>query len=74
MVIDGLRAEAEPYSYDIIKGSKVEKLERDSRRADRLKKKLEVCEARPVRKPSRPGTCRVKQVKVREYKRCLPRR
>lgn len=73
-VIDQLRSEAEPYSYDIIKGYKLEELKRDSRRAVRLGKKLEACESRPTRPPSRPGKCRVRTVEVREHTRCPPRR
>jgi len=72
-VIEGLQEEADPYSYAIVKKYKVKALERDSRRASRLTKKLDKCEATPRRAPSRPGVCRRKTVKVREYLRCLPR-
>ena len=72
-VIEGLQEEADPYSYTIVKKYKVEALQRDSRRATRLTKKLEDCEATPRRAPSRPGICRRKTVKVRKYSRCPPR-
>ncbi len=72
-VIEGLQEEADPYSYTILKKYKVEALQRDSRRATRLTKKLDECEATPRRAPSKPGVCRIKTVEVREYRRCLPR-
>ncbi len=72
-IIDQLRREAEPFNFDVIKRSRVESLQRDSRRAVRLGKKLETCEARPVRLPSRPGVCAVKSVSVKSYERCPPR-
>ncbi len=73
MVIEGLREEAEPYGYDIIKEYKIEALQRDSRRAERLGKKLEECQDLPRRLPSRPGVCRTKRVHVDSHWRCLPR-
>lgn len=75
MVIDGLRAEAEPYSYDIIKGYKLEALQRDSRRAERLGEKLEICNIE-LGKPrkTKPGVCKRRSVKVDSHYRCPPRR
>ena len=72
-VIDQLRVEADPYSYDIVKKYKIESLQRDSRRADRLSKKLDVCETRPTRSPSKLGACPVKTVRVKKHLRCKPR-
>ena len=72
-VIEGLQEEADPYSYTILKKYKIKALERDSRRATRLSKKLDECEATPRRTPSRPGVCRRKTVEVRKYLRCPPR-
>ena len=74
MIIEGLREEADPLSYTVVKKLKVEGLERDSRRAKRLSKKLEDCEAKPIRKTYRPGTCKVKTIKVKSYSRCKPRK
>ena len=62
------------FSYGVVKKSKIKKLERDSRRAGRLKKKLVECEEIPRRYPSKPGTCRIKTVKVGSYSRCPPRK
>ena len=72
-VIEGLKAEAEPYAYDLVKSYKLEALQRDSRRADRLDKKLEECRDLPRRPPSKPGVCRTKRVHVDQHWRCLPR-
>ncbi len=72
-VIEGLQTEADPYSYTILKKYKVEALQRDSRRATRLSKKLSDCEATPRRLPSKPGVCRQKTIKVTGYSRCPPR-
>jgi len=72
-VIEGLQTEADPYSYTILKKYKVEALQRDSKRATRLSKKLSDCEAAPRRLPSRPGVCKRKTIKVTGYSRCPPR-
>jgi len=41
MVIDGLRDEAEPYNYEIVKSYKVRGLERKARKLDRSENALE---------------------------------
>jgi len=63
-----IRDQAGQYSYDVIKGSKVKKLEREGRRADQLKIELAECkEAKVIPRVSRPGTCRVKTVRVVDH-------
>ena len=75
MVIEGLRAEAEPYSYDIIKGYKVKALERKARKLAKTETALEECKVE-VAKPrkTKPGVCKIKTVKVESHYRCPPRR
>lgn len=74
MVIDGLRDEAEPYNYDIVKSYKVRGLERKARKLDRTESALEKCqEAGSQPRRSTPGTCSIKSVKVKSHKRCKPR-
>lgn len=74
MFIESLREQAEPLSYDVVKSYKLEDLERKARKLGKTEKKLTQCrlEAAKPRK-TRPGVCRVKTVRVKAYKRCLPR-
>lgn len=75
MVITGLREEAEPYKYDIVKTYKVRGLERKARKLDRTESALEKCRekgAKPRR--TKPGTCSIKTVKVDSHYRCNPRK
>ena len=73
-IVDDARAQVSDFSYDIIKKSKIESLQRAEGRSRRLQKKLEICETQPVRRPSRPGVCELKTVEVVSHRRCAPRR
>lgn len=72
-IVDDARAQVDEFSYDVIKKGKLANLQRSEGRSKRLQKKLEICEERPTRRPSIPGTCKIPTVKVRSYKRCPPR-
>ena len=73
-IVADARAQVSDFSYDILKKSKIEGLQRTERRATRLLKKLETCEARPLKRPSRPGQCERKTVEVVSHRRCAPRK
>ncbi len=75
MVIDGLRDEAEPYNYEIVKTYKVRGLERKARKLDKTESALEKCQETGTQpRRSTPGTCSIKSVQVKKHKRCKPRK
>lgn len=74
MLVDDLRDQAATFNYDLVRESKLKKLERQARKLPRVESELAVCKiegAMPRVTP--PGTCRVKTVHVDEHFRCLPR-
>ncbi len=74
MIIDGLRAEAEPYNYDIVKSYKVRGLERKTRKLDKTESALEKCQETGTQpRRSTPWTCSIKTGQVDAHKRCKPR-
>ena len=73
-IVDSARKDVGEFSYDILKKSKIESLQRAEGRSRRLQKKLEICETQPVRRPSRPGVCDLKTVEVVSHRRCAPRK
>ena len=75
LVIEDIKTQIEPMSYAVVKSRQLAVLERQSRKLGRTEKALSVCKVeRDKPRPSPPGVCEIKSVKVRSYKRCLPRR